>query len=129
MATKLKSTQSQKHALGERVLAHQPHAEVAIPPNTTPDLSVTSVTLRDYYTKVIAETGGGITWQHESSHSLRSYVELAMRRYMRIFGKMMKAPSLPQQKPGRMNWCVYTEQYEQSRDADRRKNLKVTHES
>jgi len=35
--------------------------------------------------------------RRETGYNLRSYVELAMQRYKRIFGNTMKARALPQQ--------------------------------
>ena len=58
---------------------------------------MTGNTQRDHYIKVIAEKGR-ITWQRESGYNLRSYVELAMQRYKRIFGNAMRARTLPRQK-------------------------------
>ena len=54
-------------------------------------------TQRDRHIQDIAEKGR-ITWQRETDYNLRSYVELAMQRYKRIFGNAMKARALPRQK-------------------------------
>jgi hypothetical protein len=37
-------------------------------------------------------------WQRKMQYGLRNYVELAIQRYKRIFGNVMKAPALLQQK-------------------------------
>lgn len=54
-------------------------------------------TQRDSHIQDIAEKGR-ITWQRETGYNLRSYVELAMQSYKRIFGNAMKARALPRQK-------------------------------
>jgi hypothetical protein len=79
------------------VLAHQPDAEVVVPPHKTAVPSLAGDTQRDQHIQVIAEKGR-ITWQRETGYNLRSHVELAMQRYKRIFGSAMKARALPQQK-------------------------------
>jgi hypothetical protein len=79
------------------VLSKQPQAKIIIPPHKTAVESSTSDTQRDQHIKVIAERGR-MTWQRETGYNLRSYVELAMQRYKRIFGNAMKARALPRQK-------------------------------
>jgi len=41
---------------------------------------------------------GRIAWQKKTNYGLRSYVELAIQRYKRIFGNTLKARALLQQK-------------------------------
>ena len=86
-----------KEPVSQAVLAHQPDAKVVIPPHKTAVPSLTGDTQRDRHIEAIAEQGR-ITWQRETGYNLRSYVELAMQRYKRIFGNTMKARSLPRQK-------------------------------
>ena len=59
--------------------------------------SLTGDTQRDQHIKVIPAKGL-ITWQSESGYNPRSYVELAMQSYKRIFGNKMKARAMTQQK-------------------------------
>ena len=79
------------------VLSKQPQAKIIIPPHKTAVISEAGDTQRDRHIQDIAEKGR-ITWQRESGYNLRSYVELAMQRYKRIFGNAMKARALPRQK-------------------------------
>jgi hypothetical protein len=83
--------------VSQAVLAHQPDAKVIIPPHKSAVRSVAGDTQRDQHIEDIAEKGR-ITWQRETGYNLRSYVELAMQRFKRIFGNTMKARALPQQK-------------------------------
>ena len=53
---------------------------------------------RDRPIQTIAQEGR-IAWQRKTGYNLRSPVELAMQRYKRIFGNLMQARALPQQKP------------------------------
>ena len=52
---------------------------------------------RGQHIQTFAEQGR-IAWQRKTGYNLRSYVELAMQRYKRIFGNTMKTRALPQQK-------------------------------
>lgn len=79
------------------VLSKQPQAKIIIPPHKTAVISEAGDTQRDSHIKDIADKGR-ITWQRETGYNLRSYVELAMQRYKRIFGNTMKARTLPRQK-------------------------------
>jgi hypothetical protein len=79
------------------VLSKQPQAKIVIPPHKTAVISEAGDTQRDRHIQDIAEKGR-ITWQRETSYNLRSYAELAMQRYKRIFGNAMKARALPRQK-------------------------------
>ena len=83
--------------VSQAVLAHQPDAKVIIPPHKSAVRSVAGDTQCDQHIEDIAEKGR-ITWQRETGYNLRSYVELAMQRFKRIFGNTMKARALPQQK-------------------------------
>jgi hypothetical protein len=83
--------------VSQTVFDHQPYALVIVPPHKTAVVSSTVDTQRDQHIKAIAESGR-ITWQRETGYKLRSYVELAMQRYRRIFGSAMKARGLPRQK-------------------------------
>jgi hypothetical protein len=79
------------------VHADQPDALVIVPPHRTAVESSTGDTQRDQHIQDIANKGR-ITWQRETGYNLRSYVELAMQIYKRIFGNAMKARALPRQK-------------------------------
>ena len=83
--------------VSQAVLAHQPDAKVVIPPHQMAVPSLTGDTQRDQHIKVIPAKGR-ITWQSESGYNPRSYVELAMQSYKRIFGNKMKARAMTQQK-------------------------------
>ena len=52
---------------------------------------------RDRLVQTIAQEER-IAWQRKTGYNLRSHVELAMQRYKRAFGNLMKARALPQQK-------------------------------
>lgn len=79
------------------VLDKQPDAQVVIPPHKTAVCSDAGDSQRDRHIQTIAQEGR-IAWQRKTSYNLRSHVELAMQRYKRIFGNLMKARALPQQK-------------------------------
>jgi hypothetical protein len=79
------------------VLAKQPDAQVIVPPHKTAVFSATGNTQRDRHIETIARKGRTV-WQQITGYNFRSYVELAMQRYKRIFGNTMKARALPQQK-------------------------------
>jgi hypothetical protein len=70
---------------------------VVIPPHKNAVLSESGDTQRDRHIKMIVRNGR-MAWQHKTGYNLRSYVELAMQRFKRIFGNSMKARSLTQQK-------------------------------
>ena len=52
---------------------------------------------RDQHIEAI-EQQGCIAWHQKKGYGLGSHVELAMHRYKRIFGNIMKERPLPQQK-------------------------------
>lgn len=79
------------------VVAKQPDANVIVPPHKTAACSGAGDTQRDDHIRVIEELGR-IAWQKKYDYGLRSYIELAMQRYKRIFGNCMKARAFPQQK-------------------------------
>jgi hypothetical protein len=81
----------------QAVSIKQPHAQVIIPPHKNAVVSESGDTQRDKHIKLIASKGR-MAWQQKMGYNLRSYVELAMQRFKRIFGNTMKARSLPQQK-------------------------------
>jgi len=81
----------------QAVAAKQPDATVVIPPHKTAVCSATGDTQRDQHIRTIAQEGQ-LSWQEKTRYGLRSYVELAIQRYKRIFGNTMKARALPQQK-------------------------------
>lgn len=60
-------------------------------------LSAAGDTQRDQHIQVIAQQGRR-AWQKITGYNLRNYAELAMQRYKRVFGNIMKARALPQQK-------------------------------
>jgi hypothetical protein len=70
---------------------------VVIPPHKTAVLSAVGDTQRDHHIQVIAQQGR-LAWQKITGYNLRNYAELAVQRYKRIFGNIMKARALPQQK-------------------------------
>jgi hypothetical protein len=78
-------------------LSKQPQAKIIIPPHKTAVISEAWDTQRDRHMQDIADEGR-ITWQRETGYNLRSYVELAIHRYKRIFGNAMNARTLPRQK-------------------------------
>lgn len=83
--------------VSQAVLAKQPDAKVVVPPHKTAVISATGKTQRDQHIETIAQKGR-LVWQRITGYNFRSHVELAMQRYKRIFGNMMKARALPQQK-------------------------------
>ena len=83
--------------VSQAVLAKQPGAHVVVPPHKTALCSVGADTQRDEHIRVI-EQHGRIAWQKKTDYGLRSHIELAIQRYKRIIGCVMKARSLPQQK-------------------------------
>ncbi len=68
-----------------------------VPPHKTAVCSAEGDSQRDRHIQTIAHQGR-TAWQQETGYNLRSHVELAMQRYKRIFGRIMKARALPQQK-------------------------------
>ena len=60
-------------------------------------LSATGTTWRDQHIETIAQKGRA-AWQQMTGYNFRSYVELAMQRYKRIFGNTMKARAMARQK-------------------------------
>jgi hypothetical protein len=83
--------------VSQAVLDKQPDAQVVIPPHKTAVCSEAGDSPRDWHIQTIAQEGR-IAWQRKTGYNLRSHVELAMQRYKRIFGNLMKARALPQQK-------------------------------
>jgi hypothetical protein len=83
--------------VSQAVLNKQPDAQVVIPPHKTAVCSDAGDSQRDRHIQTIAQDGR-IAWQRKTGYNLRSHVELAMQRYKRIFGNLMKARALPQQK-------------------------------
>ena len=83
--------------VAQAVLTKQPNAQVIIPPHKSAVRSDTGTTWRDQHIGTIAQKGRA-TWQRTSGYNFRSYVELAMQRYKRIFGNTMKARALARQK-------------------------------
>ena len=55
------------------------------------------MTQRDQHIDTIAQKGRA-AWQRITGYNFRSYVELAMQRFKRIFGNTMKARALARQK-------------------------------
>lgn len=68
-----------------------------IPPHKSAVLSATGTTWRDQHIETITQKGHA-AWQRITGYNFRSYVELAMQRYKRIFGNTMKARALARQK-------------------------------
>ena len=83
--------------VSQAVLEKEPKAKVVIPPPKTAVVSTTVDTQRDQHIQTI-EQQGRLAWQRETGYNLRSLVELSIQRYKRIFGNIMKARKLPQQK-------------------------------
>ena len=81
----------------QAVLRKQPDAQVVIPPHKTAVYSERGDARQDRPIQTIAQEGR-IAWQRKTGYNLRSPVELAMQRYKRIFGNLMKAHALPQKK-------------------------------
>jgi hypothetical protein len=83
--------------VAQAVLAKKPGAQVIVPPHKSTVRSDTGTTWRNQHIETIARKGR-IAWQRITGYNLRSYVELAMQRYKRIFGNTMKARGLARQK-------------------------------
>jgi hypothetical protein len=83
--------------VSQAVLNKQPNAQVVVPPPKNAVCSDAGDTQRDQHIQTLAEQGR-LAWQRKTGYNLRSYVELAMQRYKRIFGNTMKSRALPQQK-------------------------------
>jgi hypothetical protein len=83
--------------LPKHVLDKQPAARIVIPPHKTGICSATGDSQRDGHIRTIKQQGR-IAWQKKTNYGLRSYVELAIQRYKRIFGNTLKARALRQQK-------------------------------
>jgi hypothetical protein len=83
--------------VAQTVLAKQPGAQVIVPPHKSAVRSEIGTTWRDQHIETIARKGR-IAWQRITGYNFRSYVELAMQRYKRIFGNTMKARGLARQK-------------------------------
>lgn len=81
----------------QAVLSKQPDAQIVVPPHKTAVVSSAGDTQRDEHIRVIA-AHGRIAWQKKNGYGLRAHVELAIQRYKRIIGSVMKARALPQQK-------------------------------
>jgi Transposase DDE domain len=83
--------------VSQAVLNKQPDAQVVIPPHKTAVCSDAGDSQRDRHIQTITQEGR-IAWQRKTGYNLRSHVELAMQRYKRIIGHIMKARALPQQE-------------------------------
>jgi hypothetical protein len=83
--------------VSQAVLDKQPDAQVVIPPHKTAVCSEAGDSQRDRHIQTI-EQEGRIAWQRKTGYNLRRHVELARQRYQRMFGNLMKARVLPQQK-------------------------------
>lgn len=82
----------------EAIFANQPDAIViVVPPHKTAVLSGAENTQRDERIREIA-AHGRIALQKKNGYGLRAHVELAIQRYKRIIGSVMKARALPQQR-------------------------------
>lgn len=79
------------------ILNQQPDAQVIIPPHKTAVRSAAGDTQRDGHIRVTNQHGR-IAWQKKTGYGLRNYAELAVQRYKRIFGSILKARKLTQQK-------------------------------
>ncbi|MGZ8191491.1 MAG: hypothetical protein ACXWTS_09730 [Methylococcaceae bacterium] len=93
-------------SVSQAVLNKQPDAQVVVPPHKNSVCSDANDTQRDQHIQTIAEQGR-IAWQRKTDYNLRSYVELAMQRYMRIFGNTACATRA---KNRSMDQCVCTQQ-------------------
>ena len=71
-------------------------SRVAVSPTFSPWTNSAGLGLQPHI-ETIAQKGLA-TWQRTSGYNFRSYVELAMQRYKRIFGNAMKARALARQK-------------------------------
>ena len=83
--------------VAKAVLAKQPDARMVVPPHKSAVLSAAGTTWRDQHIETIAQKGR-TAWQRITGYNFRSYVELAMQRYKRIFGNTMKSRALARQK-------------------------------
>ena len=83
--------------VAQAVLAKQPDAQVIIPPHKSAVFSATGTTGRDQHIETVAQQGRAI-WQRIAGYNFRSYVELAMQLYKRIFGNTMNGRALARQK-------------------------------
>ena len=83
--------------VSDAVLDKQPAARIVIPPHKTGICSAMGDSQRDGHIRTIKQQGR-IAWQKKTNYGLRSYVELAIQRYKRIFGNTLKARALLQQK-------------------------------
>jgi hypothetical protein len=83
--------------VSEAIFDKQPDAVVIVPPHKTAVLSGAGNTQRDEHIREIA-AHGRIAWQKKNGYGLRAHVELAIQRYKRIIGSVMKARALPQQR-------------------------------
>jgi len=83
--------------VSDAVLDKQPAARIVIPPHKIGICSATGDSQRDGHIRTIKQQGR-IAWQKKTNYGLRSYVELAIQRYKRIFGNTLKARALLQQK-------------------------------
>jgi hypothetical protein len=81
----------------QAVLSKQPDAKIVVPPHKMAVVSSPGDTQRDEHIREIA-AHGRIAWQKKNGYGLRAHVELAIQRYKRIIGSVIKARSLPQQK-------------------------------
>ena len=81
----------------QAVLDTQPNAHVVIPPHKSAVCSERGDSQRDRHIQTIAQEGR-MAWQRKTGYNLRSPVELAMQRYKRAFGNLMKTRALPRQK-------------------------------
>ena len=81
----------------QSVLSRQLNAKFVVPPHKTAVVSSAGDTQRDEHIRDIA-AHGRIAWQKKNGYGLRAHVELAIQRYKRIVGSVMKARALPQQK-------------------------------
>jgi hypothetical protein len=79
------------------VLNKQPKAQVVVPPHKNAVCSDAGEIQGDQHIQTVAQQKR-IAWQQKTGYNLRSYVELAMQRYKRIFGNTLKARALQQQK-------------------------------
>jgi hypothetical protein len=107
------------------VLAEQPNAQVVTPPYKGAVFSTATTTWPDRHIETIAQKGRA-AWQQITGYNPRSYVELAMQRYERIFGNTMKTRVLVRQKTEALDQYVCTEQNDRSRHGGIDKSLKVT---
>jgi hypothetical protein len=81
----------------QAVLSKHPDVKIVVPPHKTVVHSSAGDTQRDEHIREIA-AHGRIAWQKTNGYGLRAHVELAIQRYKRIIGSVMKARALPQQE-------------------------------